>query len=62
MIIFLIIWLGLMFPILYNVDKHLKTTNNPERTGFWFNVFVFVRAFLAVPNYYLSLIFKKDKK
>mgnify|MGYP003344830127 CR=1 FL=1 len=62
MVIFLLIWLALMFPILYDVDKHLKRVDKPERNEFWFNVFVFVRAFLAVPNYYLSLIFKKDKK
>ena len=52
----LCLWIVMSFPITYRVNKRLEQTNDSSRYEIGFQIFLFVRALIEVPRFYLRPI------
>jgi len=52
----LCLWIVMSFPITYRVNKRLEQTNDSARYEIGFQIFLFVRALIEVPRFYLRPI------
>lgn len=53
---FLCVWILLSYPITYKVNKRLKENNDGARYETGFQIFLFFRALIEVPRFYLRPI------
>jgi hypothetical protein len=62
---FILLWILLSFPIVRNVNKRMEQTKDITRYEIGFQIFLFIRAQLEVPRFYimtfLYLITPKQK-
>jgi hypothetical protein len=56
MAIVLCLWIVMSFPITYRVNKRLEQNNDRARYEMGFQIFLFVRALIEVPRFYLRPI------
>lgn len=49
-------WIAMSFPITYKVNKRLEQNNDSARYELGFQIFLFVRALIEVPRFYLRPI------
>jgi len=54
--IILCMWIMLSFPITYRVNKRLEKNNDSARYETGFQIFLFIRALIEVPRFYLKPI------
>jgi len=54
--IFLCIWILLSYPITYRVNKRMEKLNDNTRYETGFQIFLFMRALIEVPKFYLRPI------
>jgi hypothetical protein len=54
--IFLCIWIVLSYPITYRVNKRMEKLNDDTRYETGFQIFLFLRALIEVPKFYLRPI------
>ena len=54
--IILCIWILLSYPITYRVNKRLEQNNDRARYEIGFQIFLFIRALIEVPRFYLRPI------
>jgi|LakMenE18May11ns_1017448.scaffolds.fasta_scaffold9795431_2 hypothetical protein len=54
--IILCMWIMLSFPITYRVNKRLEQNNDRARYELGFQIFLFIRALIEVPRFYLRPI------
>ena len=52
----LCLWIVMSFPITYRVNKRLEQTNDSSRYEIGFQIFLFLRALIEVPRFYLRPI------
>jgi hypothetical protein len=52
----LCIWIVLSFPITYRVNKRLEQNSDSARYEIGFQIFLFIRALIEVPKFYLKPI------
>ena len=52
----LCLWIVMSFPITYRVNKRLEQTNDSSRYEIGFQIFLFIRALIEVPRFYLRPI------
>jgi hypothetical protein len=52
----LCMWIILSFPITYKVNKRLEQNNDKARYETGFQIFLFIRALIEVPRFYLRPI------
>jgi hypothetical protein len=53
---FLCIWILLSYPITYRVNKRMEQTDDNSRFEIGFQIFLFIRALIEVPRFYLKPI------
>jgi hypothetical protein len=56
MAIVLCMWIVMSVPITYKVNKRLEQNNDTARYEFGFQIFLFIRALIEVPRFYLRPI------
>ncbi len=54
--VILCMWIILSFPITYKVNKRLEQNNDKARYETGFQIFLFIRALIEVPRFYLRPI------
>jgi hypothetical protein len=54
--IFICIWVILSYPITYKVNKRLEQNNDSARYEMGFQIFLFIRALIEVPIFYIRPI------
>ena len=54
----LLIWILLSFPIVRMVNRRMEENKDDTRFETWFQVYLFFRAQIEVPKYYLFQIIK----
>lgn len=54
----LLIWILLSFPIVRMVNRRMEENEDDTRFQTWFQVYLFFRAQIEVPKYYLFQIIK----
>jgi hypothetical protein len=54
--IILCMWIMLSFPITYRVNKRLEQNNDRARYELGFQIFLFIRALIEVPIFYIRPI------
>jgi hypothetical protein len=52
----LCLWIVMSVPITYRVNKRLEQTNDSSRYEIGFQIFLFLRALIEVPRFYLRPI------
>ncbi len=52
------VWILLSYPITYKVNKRLEQNNDSARYETGFQMFLFIRALIEVPRFYLRPILK----
>ena len=50
------VWILLSYPITYKVNKRLEQNNDSARYETGFQIFLFIRALIEVPRFYLRPI------
>jgi len=56
MAIVLCMWIVMSVPITYKVNKRLEQNNDSARYELGFQIFLFIRALIEVPRFYLRPI------
>ena len=56
MAIILCMWIVMSVPITYKVNKRLEQNNDSARYEIGFQIFLFIRALIEVPRFYLRPI------
>lgn len=56
MVIILCMWIVMSVPITYKVNKRLEQNNDSARYEIGFQIFLFIRALIEVPRFYLRPI------
>ena len=56
MAIILCMWIVMSVPITYKVNKRLEQNNDSSRYEIGFQIFLFIRALIEVPRFYLRPI------
>ena len=56
MAIILCMWIVMSVPITYKVNKRLEQNNDSARYELGFQIFLFIRALIEVPRFYLRPI------
>jgi uncharacterized membrane protein YvlD (DUF360 family) len=52
----LCLWIVMSFPITYKVNKRLEQNNDSARYETGFQIFLFIRALIEVPRFYIRPI------
>ena len=53
---FICVWILLSYPITYKVNKRMEKLNDSARYETGFQIFLFFRALIEVPRFYLNPI------
>ena len=56
MVIIVCMWIVMSVPITYKVNKRLEQNNDSARYEIGFQIFLFIRALIEVPRFYLRPI------